>query len=270
LIPKIQTQHEIIAPERGAIDIFKGSVDLDLMVKEQGIDTIVHLANPRIYTSNQAMGETVVMLRNVLDVCQENNVKLVYPSSWEIYSGYRSHFLLASEVLPPVPKGPYGETKYLCEILLDQYRRRYGLDYVIVRSSPVYGAGDKPKFIHNFMQKAIHNEEITAHKYLNGFPSLDLLYIDDVISAIAAVLEGNHDGAFNIGGGKGISTTEVAHLLVKIAGTNSPIKHREINDFVSNIVMDTSRARTELDWYPRISIQDGLSRLFSDFCQESQ
>lgn len=264
LIPKLQMQHEVFTPKREDINLLNGPVELDLMVKEQKIDTIVHLANPHIYTTNAAMGETLIMLKNVLDVCRENSVKLVYPSGWEIYSGYRSQFLLASENLPPFPKGPYGETKYLCEILLDHHQKQYGVDYVIIRSSPVYGTGSKPNFIYNFLKKAIHNEEIITHKYLNGFSSLDLLHINDFISAMLAVIEGNVTGFFNIGSGIGISTTEVAQQIIKLLDSNSIIKHLEIQDFAPNIAMDTKKAREELSWEPKVSIQEGVRKLVSN------
>lgn len=265
LIPILQTYYEVFAPTREDIDLTKGSIDLDLLVKEQGIDTIVHIANPRIYTNNQAMGETLIMLKNVLDVCAENRVKLVYPSDWEIYSGYRSEFLLASEVLPAFPKGPYGEAKYLCEILLDHYQRQYGIKCVIIRSSSIYGTGNKPKFIYNFLNKAIHNEEIITHRYLNGFPSLDLLHIDDFISAMVAAIEGNYNGAFNVGSGKGISTTEVAQLVVKVLGSNSIIKHQEIKDFAPNIVMDSNLAKITFGWRPNINSNEGISKVVDKF-----
>ncbi|MEW6380711.1 MAG: NAD-dependent epimerase/dehydratase family protein [bacterium] len=269
LLPYLQTCHKIFAPEREKLDLIKGPVELDLMVKEEGIDTIVHLANPRIYTSHEAMGETLLLLKNVLDVCRENKVKLIYPSSWEVYSGYRSKYLLAAESLPSFPKGTYGETKYLCETLIKQYQQLYGIDYVILRFSPIYGLGsDRPKFIYNFLEKAIHNAEITTHKYMNGFPTLDLLYIDDAISALVKVIETNYIGFLNFGTSTGTSTTEVAQLIIKELGSKSIVKHREIEDFAPNIVMDTTRARTEIGWQPKIRIEEGLQQIISGFCRK--
>ena len=112
------------------------------------------------------------MLKNVLDVCRANRVKLIYPSGWEVYSGYRSEKLLASEALPRLPKGPYGEAKYLSEIFIENHHRNHGINYAIIRSAPVYGGGDRPKFIYNFIEKALRGDPILAHRYLNGPPSI--------------------------------------------------------------------------------------------------
>ncbi len=85
------------------------------------------LPTPRIYTSNVAMGQTLTMLRNVIDVCTNRDIRLIYPSSWEIYSGY-SGTLRAAELTPPMPRGPYGETKYLAEFLIEHCIRTVGCD----------------------------------------------------------------------------------------------------------------------------------------------
>ena len=48
-----------IVPNRREADLMFGALELDLLVKEHQINWIIHLANPRIYTSIHAMGETL-------------------------------------------------------------------------------------------------------------------------------------------------------------------------------------------------------------------
>lgn len=264
---RLSKNYQVFAPNRKEIDLTEGLVELDTFVKEKYISHIIHLANPRIYVTNRAMGDSIIMLRNVLDVCRENNVKLIYTSSWEVYSGYRSRFLLASESLPRLPKGPYGETKYLCEMLIEHYFHLYNhLSYVIVRSSPVYGINsDKPKFIYNFIHKAIRGDDIVVHEYLNGFPALDLLHIADMVEALILTVENDVTGPINIGTENSINTTEIAQLIVNMLGSKSIIKHNKIQDFTSNIVMDTSRAVLELGWHAKTNIKDGLYGIVSKY-----
>lgn len=268
LVPYLKNckNYDVFTPKSNEIDIIKDIVDLDLFVKEQEITYIIHLANPRIYSTNDAMGKTLVMLRNILDVCKENEIKLIYPSSWEVYSGYRSMSLLASESLPKLPKGPYGESKYLCEVLIEHFQCYYGLECAMIRSSPIYGiGGNRPKFIYNFIRKAINNEDIITHKYINGYPNLDLLYIDDLVRIFIAIIENNYIGSLNVGNGNGVSTTEVAQLVIDMLGSNSSIRHNDIKEFAPNIIMDISRARSELNWYPTVNIQEGLNKILDDF-----
>lgn len=269
LLSRLGPEYEVVAPPRDEINLAEGAIELALAVKERGIDLIIHLANPRVYTSNKAFGESLVMLRNVLDVCKGNDVKLVYPSGWEIYSGYRANALLAAESLPAYPKGPYGEAKYFCETLIEQYKRQYGVKCVILRSSPVYGGGDKPKFLYNFLHKAAKGEPVFTHKYINGFPHLDLLHIDDLISALLAIIDADVDRSFNIGGGRGISTAEVAKLIITQLSSSSKIEHRDIQDLAPNIVMDTSRINRELGWVPRVDFEEGLKSMTDRYVGET-
>lgn len=257
----INSEFRLISPTREQIDIFAGSTKLDLLASEENIDCIVHLANPRVYTSNVAMGQTLTMLRNVIDVCLAKDIPLIYPSSWEIYSGYAGT-IHADESTPALPRGPYGETKYLAEILIDHCRRTRGLRCAILRSSPVYGSmSDKPKFIFNFFKKASQGQKIVTHHYINGNPKLDLLHIDDLISSIVATLKSRFIGNLNIGTGQLSSTLKIAEMIRDELGSSSMIQQIEVNTEVASIAMNYGRANHVLDWEPVIFFEQGLKSL---------
>ena len=255
----------VLAPGR-ELDLGSGALALELMVQEGGIDQIVHLANPRVYTSNRAMGDTLSMLRNVLDVCRSAGTRLVFLSSWEVYSGYRAERILADETLPLRPKGPYGETKLLCERLLAHHREMHALDCAIIRSSPVYGEGsDKPKFIYNFVRQALEDAEIIrTHLYLNGPPMLDLMHESDLIRLVADLVIERPAGDFNAGGGRLYGTQEIAELIVAHCGARSRIEHTSVADHVANVLMDSSRARTLLGWRATRRLEDDLPELMAN------
>ncbi|MDX6403391.1 MAG: hypothetical protein QOH70_846 [Blastocatellia bacterium] len=258
------TEQEVYVPKRDEIDLVNGAVELDLCIKERNISHLVHLANPRVYTSSRAMGDSLVLLENVLIACRQNKIKLIYLSSWEVFSGYRANSLSAGVALPRLPKGVYGETKYLCELLIEQHHLQYDLEYALLRSSPVYGVdSDKPKFIFNFINKALCNEDIITHRYLNGLPKMDLLFIDDLVAALMSMIERNVGGALNVGSGNAVSTAEVARLIVEMIGSNSAIRHRDVGEYAPNIVMDCSRASAALDWQPAVDLKEGLGKLLA-------
>ena len=269
LFPELRRTHHVITPTRDQIDLASSAVSLHLCVKEHAIDTIVHLAQPRVYTTNESLGQALVMLKNVLEVCAENGTSLIYLSGWEIYSGYQSQELRAGESLPPFPGDTYGETKLLCESLIERGHQRRGIPYLILRSSPVYGPrGARPRLIWNFLGKALRNEEITTHKYLNGFPHLDLLYIDDIRDAVVAAIERRAQGTFNLGTGVGTPTNEIARRIVEWTGSRSTIRHYAIEAYTPNIVMDARRAAAELNWYPQIDFASGLESTIKWGCSE--
>lgn len=262
----LENKYHITAPLKKDINLLTDHVRLDMLVKQNMTDTIILLANPRIYTVNTAMGESLTILKNVIDVCVENHLKLVFPSSWEIYSGYKASYLLAGEQLPPLPKGSYGETKYLCEQLIHHYFLQHNMDYLIFRSSPVYGeTSDRPMFMHNFIQKALKHEKIITHKYINDYPYLDLLYIDDLIAALEKMIEADLSGEVNIGSGSITSTLDVAKLITQNTQSSAAIESCQINEYCPNIVMDSSKLYHLTKWIPQIPLSDGLNRIISKY-----
>ncbi len=259
LVQKLAAAGEVIAPSHAELNLIDGAIDLDMLCRNRGITQIVHLAQPRIYTDNAALGATLVMLRNVLDVCRQQRLRFITLSGWEIYSGYRSRYLIADEFLPPMPRGPYGESKYLFECLIEQHRRQYDLDVAMLRSSPIYGpGGSRPKFLFTFLERARAGLDIFTHHYINGPPVLDLLHLDDALSALMAVITRPVTGTFNIGSGIGHSTPDIAAMINEWAGGRSLLRERKVSDYTTNVIMDWHRAQIVLSWQPKVAVIDGL------------
>ena len=265
LIERLSGTSTVVAPGRKELDLTKGSAELNLFVKEHNVNQVVHLASPRIYNSSGAMGPMLVALKNVIDVCRKQGLKLVFASSWEIYSAYRSQVLLAGESLPANPKGPFGLAKWLCERMLEQEKcNQADFDYTIVRLATVYGVGsDKPRFIHRFIDLAKRGEAIVTHRYSNGLPTLDLTHIDDVVSALALIVDCDSRGVYNIGSGLAVSTTTVAEIITQLMNSPSKISHHDIEEFAPNVVMDITRASDVLGWRPKTVLKTELSNLIA-------
>ena len=172
---------------------------------------------------------------------------------------------MADESLPLLPKGPYAETKYLCEMLIEHCRRTQGLRCTMLRPSPVYGIGsDKPKFIYNFIDKIKRSQRIVTHRYNNGLPSLDLLYIDDLVSAAAKTVSSDFSGNLNIGTGVITSTRKIAEILRGLLCRQSEIDSVLIDSDTACIAMDSSKAQEVLGWQPTIGIEQGLQLILSN------
>lgn len=256
---------QIFTTSSSKINLLSDTLKADLFIKENEISHVIHLATPKIYTTNRSLGDTLLMLKNVLDICRSNNLHLIFLSTWEVYSGYQSSGLLVNENTPLLPKGTYGETKWLCEKLIQSYIANYNLPCTIIRSSPVIGIGsDKPKFIYNFIQKALLNEPIWAHLYKNGSPALDLISITDLAEAIKLLIINNCIGAYNVGSGKLVTTKEVAETICLLTNSSSQIHYTTINDFAANIHMDFSKI-SKMGWQPCISYAQELTNMIHNY-----
>jgi len=254
----------VVSPGRKNVDLIASAVQLDLLAASSNAGCIAHFANPRIIASNRSLGESLTMLKNVLEVCRLRRLRLVYPSSWEVFTGYCGT-LLADVGLPRLPKTVYGETKHLAELLIEHYRQYHGIEACILRSGPIYGAGaDKPKFLHNFISKALANEDIYTHRYLNGDPGLDLVSVRDYAAAVVAAVTSGTEGTLHLGFGAPVTTREVAAHVVETLGSQSRLKLKPINDSVATIALDASRANATLSWRPTVPWRDGIKEVISD------
>ena len=243
-------------------NLLEDTIKLNIFCKENNIQTIVHLANPKIYTTSASFGQSVTMLKNVLDVCAQNKIKLIYTSSWEVFSGYKTANLLVNESVKLNPGGTYGQSKMLCEYLVAHHVEQYDLKVIMLRVSPVYGLGaDKPKCVWNFAKKAKENQTINTHLYINGLPTIDLLHITDVCNAILQAMKCNKEGIFNIGSGYPTTTKNLAQMIINELNSTSTITHTNLNLITSNITLDITKAMEYLNWKPTVSLEHGLNTI---------
>ena len=263
LTDRLSSRHSVIAPTRAELDLTRGAASLSLLLSDYRISQIIHLANPRNYSTNSAMGEMLVSLKNVIDACIQHQSRLLFVSSWEIYSAYRSQTLLANESLPPNPRGPYGTAKWLCEEMLQQTRSTHSsFDYTVVRLCPVYGlASSRPRFLRRFINQASRGEPLAAYQFLNGFPSLELLHVSDAVAAIVEVAESGVSGAFNIGPGFGVDVTDLAQLIINFTNSSSQVVTQPVADYAPNILLDSVKAHRLLGWRSKASLEAELKKM---------
>jgi len=262
LIERAGSRWEICAPPRRQVDLLDGAAALSLALRASRADTLVHLANPRIPVDIAAMGASIAMLKSALAACCTEGVRLVYLSGWMVYDGYRTDRILASEGLPRNPGGIYGETKELSESLIRMSAAREGTATAIVRPAMLYGgAGEKPRFLYHFLQRALSSQPIVTHRYRNGLPVVDLLHVEDLARLLVEVVESDFTGVVNAGSGDAISTADLAKRIATLAGAEGPTFTIDVEDETCGIVMDNARATDKFGWSPEIDIDAGLGRI---------
>jgi UDP-glucuronate decarboxylase len=257
----LENRARVLAPTHAEIDLLRGAAPLDLFCREHAVQTLIHLAHPRVYTSSAAMGEQIVMLKNVLDVCAQRRIHLVMVSGWEVFSGYATE-LVADESTPPNPAGTYGQAKWLGENLMELMRRREGLAVTLLRSGPVYGPGSaRPRFIWNFLRQAAEGTPIITHRYRNGPAALDLMHVRDMAAAIAAAALARPGGTIHLGHRRLVRPADVARWFIERLGSRSTLTEAPIDRDVANVMMDNARARAALGWQPVVGLDEGLTEM---------
>ena len=198
---------------------------------------------------------------NLLQNCVRYGVKkVVYTSSGGAIYGEPLH-LPCDETHPVNPLSHYGVSKYAVENYLCVYRQSYGLDYTVLRLSNVYGPRQDPfgeaGVVAIFSQAMLQGKPLIING--TGEQERDFLYVQDVVGASIAALERGSGDAFNIGTGSGASVNHIYSLLKKAADYHGEASHGPAKPGeVFKIYLDIAKARRELGWEPRHSLEEGL------------
>lgn len=239
LLPRLKNAIGLSSKE---IDLLQGTQLFGLYCLEQKPTHIIHLASPRIISTNKSIGEEITILKNVADVAKLLGIKLVYLSSSQVFAGKElTAPLLADENTAPAPAGYLGFAKSLGEQLLQDMK----LDACILRIGQVYGSGlKKPRFLAYFIDRLKQNLPVTTHRFSNGEPCVDLLHINDLVTALEQAISSNMKGLHHIGRGETLAPKEVVSLLKNKLNSASPLDSAAMEGTGSKVVLKPSLAAT--------------------------
>jgi len=266
------------------IDIVMGDI-MDLAtvirtIKEYKIQRICHLAalmpgsaqaNPRLGFQVNALGTV-----NILEAARIMDVeRVVFTSSISVYSQFTGEYgyptyKLVDEDYPKYATsgfGVYGAAKVASELMCLQYHQSFGLDYIALRFSEIYAIGKQvrhgPIAIYNKMiENAMLGKPIIIPR--GGDEKADMVYVKDVANSIvlACFAQNLKHRVFNIGTGKGFKLEDLANAIKEIY----PEAVFEIGPGLDYIgfgrgysIFDISRARDELGYRPKFTLEDGVS-----------
>ena len=265
-IPKIVNNKSITIYE----SIFDENTEFDQIL--QGQDIVYHLVSTTVPgTSNlqipQELSSNVVATAKMLEACVRCGVKkVVFLSSGGTVYGREMKCPL-HENTPTYPINSYGVQKITIEKLLYLYNYLYGLDYRVVRLANPYGPYQNPNGIlgaaTTFAYKALKKEEIIV--YGDGSVVRDYIYIDDVIRAMANIVEKDSKyKIFNLGSGYGTSIQQLIKVIGSTLGVDLKIKYlseRKVDVPVN--YLDISRYENTFGKLNPISLEEGIRKTAS-------
>lgn len=229
-------------------------------------DVVIHMASfPRqkVVNANPALGARTMMegLLNLCELAITHNVKhFVYISSSMVYGDFEDYVTEASVCKP---QGQYGIMKLAGEDLVKDYSRRGCFTHTIIRPSAVYGPLDvEDRVISKFLLTAMRGGVLKV----NGIKeTLDFTYVDDAADGIvaAALNESARNKTYNITKSHSKTLLEAAELAVKLVGKGTiEVKDKDA-DFPSRGALDITLARRDLNFDPKIDIDEGFEIYFN-------
>ena len=203
---------------------------------------------------------------------ERKTVKFVHFSSGGTVYGETTD-LPADELTPVRPLSPYAASKLAVETYLPIYERLCGLDHSVIRLGNVYGPRQDPHGEAGVV--AIFAMAMLGKKSLKifgtGTDERDYVYVDDVVEAVVKVAERSSLHApFNIGTGIGTNPNRIFEILADLCDYEEEAVHVAPRDGdIEKIYLDVSKAKSELNWSPQISFEDGLKTTVEWFRQQA-
>jgi UDP-glucose 4-epimerase len=178
--------------------------------------------------------------------------------------------LPVNEETPCAPTTIYGINRLASEYYCKIYHTVYGLDTVIFRITNSFGPREQhipnKNAINFLIYKAYKGGEVTI--YNNGKLYRDLIFISDVVSAIAIILRKGKSGeTYWISSGKKLWFYQLGQILTNLTGTavkyvQTPPYTKKVD--VGNFVVDNSKLRN-LGWKPKIPVKQGIEKTIQYF-----
>lgn len=167
------------------------------------------------------------------------------------------------EGLAARPLSPYGASKLAGEGYCSAFAGSYGLATTSLRFTNVYGpySYHKGSVVAHFMKRIMEGEPLIV--YGDGGQTRDFLYVDDLCSAVLAVLDRKPMGElFQLGTGTETSVNElVAELQMLFPDREIEIRHEPARaGEIARAFSDIDKARQGLGYDPVVGLADGLAR----------
>ena len=253
------------------------SAKLCQTIVDENIEAVIHLAsvieiaesikNPAKYYRNNVIG-TLILLEAMRDAKISN---IVFSSSAAVY-GMANNFPL-EENSPKNPISSYGDSKLICELMLERFYNAYGIKSAILRYFNAAGADKggeigedhRPEthLIPLVLDVALGKKEfikVFGNDYAtkDGSCVRDYIHVSDLakahVLALEKIISTKSSFAVNLGAGKGTSIMEVIEAAQKITSHPIPVKieNRRLGD-PAILMSDNRLACCLLGWQPQRS-----------------
>ena len=244
----------------------RNAADLETI---KNVSVIIHLAgkagvrnsfgNEASYYDNNVAGT-----KHLLEYAKRNQIKqFVYASSSSVYGLNQNMPWTENEALLPI--SPYAKTKISAEQLGREYSLNEDLRFISLRLFSVYGPAQRPDLVISQFLNSISKQQ-PINVYGNGTSKRDYTYVDDVVNGMISAMYYDQSWyeEINLGGNEPTELNQVIQFIETLCGQQAII-HRcaEQPGDLPFTHGDLSKAARLLNYKPRVSLADGLSRFYT-------
>ncbi len=241
------------------------------------VDEIYNLACPASpihyqYNAIKTVKTSVMGAINMLGLAKRIKARILQASTSEVYGDPEVHPQVESywgHVNPIGQRSCYDEGKRVAETLFMNYHEQNNVRIKIIRIFNTYGPRMHPndgRVVSNFIVQALKGENITI--YGDGSQTRSFQYVDDLIEGMIRMMNSREEftGPVNIGNPNEFTILQLAEMVIRLTGSKSKIVHMPLpSDDPTQRQPNITLAKKELDWEPRIPLEEGLKKTISFF-----
>jgi dTDP-glucose 4,6-dehydratase len=239
------------------------------------VDYVLHWASPAspidyLELPIQTLKVGSLGTHNALGLAKAKGSRFVIASTSEVYGDPLEHPQKETywgNVNPIGPRGVYDEAKRFAEAMTLAYHRYHGVNTKIVRIFNTYGPRMRlrdGRAVPAFMSQALRNEDVTV--FGDGTQTRSFCYVSDLVDGILRLADSDTNEPVNIGNPHEVTIEEIARTIIKLVGSTSKIVYRPLPvDDPKQRRPDITRARTILNWEPKVGLEEGLMKTVGYF-----
>lgn len=256
-----------------SFEVIRHDVTEPILLEVDRIFNLACPASPVHYQHNpvKTIKTSVMGAINMLGMAKRVHARILQASTSEVYGDPAVHPQKEEywgNVNPIGIRSCYDEGKRVAETLFMDYHRQNNVDIRIVRIFNTYGPRMLPndgRVVSNFIVQALKGEPITI--YGDGSQTRSFCYVDDLIECFIRMMNQEKIvGPVNAGNPSEFTMIELANEVLSLTGSKSPIFYKDLpGDDPKKRKPDITLARSVLDWEPKISLQEGLSKTIAYF-----
>jgi len=257
LMERLKKKHEVLGiDKKSGVDILDFQKMLAVMNKIMGKpDVIVHLAAQTSRKNSSAnpsrnFQDNIIGTFNILEIARSFGIKVIFPSTRYAVPNKEGQ------------RDPYGTSKAINEVQIEDYAQNFGLEYIINRIGNVYGPGQEGSqeafWLAWFIKASIEKKPITIYGF-EGKQSRDMLHVKDLVDLIVDEVENfplYQGQTFEVGGSEKNEISLIEAL--KIIGYDNYNFGKALPGDSKRLVFDNKKIAGINGWFPKIPIREGI------------